>query len=303
ITAYFSEPGVTTVTADHREIGRVAARHLLERRFQKFGYYGSDELFFSRLRREGFVAAVEEQGASCAVLDVSSNFTSGRAWMRQEVELEEWLRSLRPPVAIMASTDLRADTLLETCRRIGLRVPEEIAVVGVDNDPVIVTHTQPPLSSVARNDRLAGELAARRLSNLMAGHADQRELILVPPVGVVARQSTETMAVEDPELAAVVQYVRDHVAEQFGVERLLGITQWSRRHLENRFQEQIGESPYALINRLRVEQAKRLIEQHPKQFLSKIASESGFSDLRHFRLVFRRVAGKSPTDYRRRTKK
>jgi LacI family transcriptional regulator len=280
----------------------MAARHLLERRFRKFGYYGTDELFFSRLRRQGFMTTVREHGANCAVLDVSSKFMSARTWMRQEAELEAWLRSLQPPTAIMASTDLRADMLLETCRRLGLRVPEDIAVVGVDNDPLIVAHSQPTLSSVARNDQLAGELAAQRLSELMAGRPDRRKLILVPPTGVVARQSTETMAVEDPELASVMQYVRDHIAEQFGVERLLGLTQWSRRHLENRFRDQIGESPYALINRLRVEQAKRLIETNPKQFLSKIAVESGFSDLRHFRLVFQRITGNSPTEYRRHAK-
>jgi LacI family transcriptional regulator len=304
INAYSAKPDVTTVTADHREIGRMAARHLLERRFRKFAYYGTDELFFSRLRRESFVSTVTEHGASCAVLDVSSKFMNAKMWMRREAELEDWLRSLQPPTAIMASTDLRAYMLLETCRRLGLRVPEEIAIVGVDNDPLIVTHSQPPLSSVARNDRLAGELAARRLAELIDRRTDdRRELILVPPIGVVARQSTETLAVEYPELAAAIQYVRDHVAEQFGVERLLSLTQWSRRHLENRFRDQIGESPYALINRLRVEQAKRLIEMDPKQLLSKVAAESGFSDPRHFRLVFRRIAGKSPTEYLRQTKK
>jgi len=141
ITAYFAEPGVTTVTADHREIGRAAARHLLERRFRKFGYYGSRGFFFSELRRDGFVETIREQGGDCSVLEVSSVVGSGRDWLRQQKQLESWLRSLTPPVAIMASTDLRADILLETCHRLNLRVPDQIAVIGVDDDPVIVEHS------------------------------------------------------------------------------------------------------------------------------------------------------------------
>jgi LacI family transcriptional regulator len=303
LTAYFAKPGVTTVTADHREIGRVAAAHLLARRFQRFGYYGSKDLYFSRLRREGFVSAVRQQGASCTVLEVPPNVTSAHSWTRQEKQLEQWLRALTPPAAVMTSTDLRADTLMETCRRLGLRVPEDIAVVGVDNDPVIVGHTQPPLSSVARNDRLAGELAARQLAEMMDGRPDRREMILVPPTGVISRQSTETLAVEDAELAAMVQHVREHIGENFGVERLIGLTGWSRRQLENRCRDQLGESPYVLINRLRVEHAKRLLEAPTKHFLGSVAEASGFSDLRHFRLVFHRLQGKSPAQYRRELKK
>jgi LacI family transcriptional regulator len=300
ITAYFPRSGVTTVTADHREIGRVAALHLLERRFRKFGYYGSKELFFSQTRRDGFMATVREHGARCALLEVSANVTSARVWMRQQAELERWLRALRPPVAIMASTDLRAGMLLDSCRRLGLRVPDDVAVIGVDNDPVVVARSQPPLTSVARNDRQAGELAAQQLAALMAGQPDRRELILVPPAGVVARQSTETLAVEDPALAALVQHVRENLGEKFGVERLLKLTQWSRRSLENHFRQHLGVSPYTLINQLRVDQARRILETRPKEPLAQVAAACGFSDVRHLRLVFRRMLKKSPSEYRRR---
>jgi len=299
ITAYFSEPGVTTVTADHREIGRQAARHLLERRFKKFGYYGSRDLFFSQLRRDGFVSTIRAQGGSCAVLEVSSVVASGRVWTRQQLQLEHWLRTLKLPVAIMASTDLRADMLLETCRQLGLRVPDDVAVIGVDNDPVIVSHAHPPLSSVARDDERAGELAAQILDQLMAGGRDRQKLVLVPPAGVVVRQSTETLAVEDPQLASLVQFIRSRVGEKFGVERLLELVPWSRRTLENRFRQQLGASPSAVINRWRVEHARRRLEADAKIPLATVAAACGFSDLRHFRLVFRRVQKQTPAEYRK----
>ena len=299
ITAYFPKPGVATVTADHREIGRVAAQHLLERRFRKFGYYGSGDLYFSQLRRDGFVGAIRQHGGRCAVLEVPSIVASGKMWMRQQQELEDWLRSLQPPVAIMASTDLRADMLLETCRRLGLRIPDQVAVIGVDNDPVIVDHSQPPLSSVARNDQQAGELAASLLHELMAGRRTRRLWRFVPPTGVVARQSTETMAVEDPELAGLIHYIRQHIAENFGVERLPPLVQCSRRTLEHRFRTHLGAPPSAVIHRLRVDQARRLLEARPKQSLAAIAAACGFSNVRHFRLVFRRFQKQSPAEYRR----
>jgi LacI family transcriptional regulator len=299
ITAYFPEPGVSTVTADHREIGRVAARHLLERRFKKFGYYGSRDLYFSELRRDGFLEVIQKKGGTCAVLEVPSIVASGRMWMRQQLQLEDWLRSLQPPVAIMASTDLRADMLLQTCRRLGLRVPDQVAVIGVDNDPVIVSHAQPPLSSVARNDQQAGEWAASVLDKLMAGQSDQRQVWFVPPSGVVARQSSETMAVDDHELAALVQYIRKHVAENFGVERLPPLVPCSRRTLENRFRANLGAPPAEIIQRLRVDEARRLIEADDKTPLATVAAACGFSDLRHLRLVFRRIQRQSPAEYRR----
>ncbi len=302
ITAYFPEPGVSTVTADHREIGRVAARHLLERRFKKFGYYGSRDLYFSELRRDGFVEVIREHGGLCAVLEVPSIVASGRMWMRQQIQLEDWLRSLQPPVAIMASTDLRADMLLQTCRRLGLRVPDQVAVIGVDNDPVIVTHAQPPLSSVARNDQQAGELAASLLDKLINGQRDQRQVLFVPPTGVVARQSTETMAVDDQELAGLVQYIRQHVAENFGVERLPPLVPCSRRTLENRFRANLGAAPAEIIQRLRVDEARRLIEADDKVPLATVAAACGFSDVRNLRLVFRRIQRQSPAEYRRRMK-
>ncbi len=299
LTAYFPDPGVPTVTMDHAAIGRLAARHLLERRFRHFGFYGSGELWFSQLRRQGFVETVRQHGAPCAVLEANSNIASGRTWMRQQLKLEQWLRALRSPVGIMASTDLRANMLLETCRSIGRRVPDEVAVIGVDNDPVICGYAQPPLSSVARDDRRAGELAAGLLADLMAGRRVRSGPVFVAPAEVVARQSTETMAVDDPVLAGLVQHVRDHVGEQFGVERLLAITHGSRRSLETRFQRQLGLPPGAFITGLRLKHAEKTLAANPRLPLSQVAAACGFSDLRHFRMVFRRRNGCSPAEHRR----
>lgn len=298
LAAYHLDDRVTTLTSDHWLIGKMAAEHLLERRFKRLAYYGATNLYYSELRKAGFMTTVVERGAACSLLEQAYHVDDAEAWVRQERELETWLLSLEPPVAIMAGNDVRAGRLLEVCQRLGLRVPEQIAVIGVDNDPQVHAHVQPGLSSIARQDFEAGVLAARKLNDLMEGRVGSGELIFVPPGRIIARESTDVTAIEDPELASVIEQLRPRLGEGVGVEWLLEKTQWSRRRLEMRFQEYLGEAPYSFITRLRVQQASRLLDQEPALQLSKVAATCGFSDLRHFRQAFQRFSRQSPAQYR-----
>jgi LacI family transcriptional regulator len=115
----------------------------------------------------------------------------------------------------------------------------------------------------------------------------------------VARRSTDTLVIEDPEVAGVVQQIRDHLNEVFGVERILGLSPLSRRQLEQRFRRSVGSPPYTFLNELRVERAKTLLAESHKRTLTRIASACGFSELRRFRAVFRRLTRLSPAEYRR----
>ncbi|MFA6563441.1 MAG: DNA-binding transcriptional regulator [Verrucomicrobiia bacterium] len=299
LTAHLGETGAPTVMVDHEATGRLAAAHLLERRFHRFGYYGTRGMHYSKLRRTGFAAAIGKAGGQCSVLEVSAAVTARRRWSRQEEELEQWLQTLQPPVGIMASTDLRASMVVDACAQLGLRVPEDVAVIGVDNDPVVCEFSHPPLSSVSRNDGEVGRRAAALLDRLMRGSSPPKQPILIAPDGVVARCSTETLAIENTHVAAAVQHIREHLHEPFGVERILGLSSVSRRRVEHRFRQSLGCTPYAFITRLRVERAKQLLAESEKRSLSEIATACGFSELRRFRLVFQRLTGTTPAHYRK----
>lgn len=299
LAGHLAEPGAPTVTVDYRATGELAARHLLERRFRRFGFYGTKGKWFSEERRDGFRAAVAEAGGECDCLEVRDFLHPRSRWTDQEEELERWLRRLQPPVGILASTDLRAVMVSNACQRLGLRVPEDVALLGVDNDIVACESCDPPLSSVSRNDWQVGWEAAAMLDQLMCGRRPRAWVQRVPPDGVAARRSTETLAIEDAVIASVVKFIRQHLSEPFGVERLLEQSALPRRQLERRFRHCLGCSPYIFINQQRVERARQLLAQPEKRTLTAIAADCGFRELRRFRLVFLKHTGQTPAQFRR----
>jgi LacI family transcriptional regulator len=288
-----------SITMDHYAIGQLAAVHLLERNFRRFGYYGPSDLLYGQLRRDGFCAAVADAGANVQIFEVQTVDHDARQKLdEQQQGLEQWLRKLQPPVGILASADLRASMVLEACQKLRLRVPDDVAVIGVDNDPMVCDFCDPPLTSVSRNDYQVGYEAAALLDRLLAGGSPPEKPARIAPAGIVQRESTNTVAVEDSYVAEAIRYMRDHVHEHFGVEELLQQLPLSRRSLEYRFRAALGRSPYDYLNQIRVDQAKRLLSNPHRTSLTKIALACGFGDLRRFRIVFQRHVAANPAEYR-----
>ena len=222
----------------------------------------------------------------------------GQVWMKQEQQLTKWLAGLPTPVGIFAASDMRTRQVLIACAQIGLKVPEQVAVLGVDDQQIICEHIRPTLSSVARNNIMEGYSAAALLDRLMRRNKARPSDQLVPPLQVVARESTATFAVTDDRLRNVLTYFHEHLEDPVTVEELCAHVDVSRRWLEYTFQSLLKETPYQYMRRKRLELAKHLLAEDPAAKIYRIAERVGFSSAKQLTKVFRREFGVSPRQFR-----
>ncbi len=180
----------------------------------------------------------------------------------------------------------------------GLDVPHDVALMGIDNDDTVCEFCDPPLTSVSRSGEQVGYEAAALLDRLMAGKSPPTGDVLIPPDGVIERRSTDIIAFEDAYVTKCVRYIHDHLDEAFGVERLIAVAGISRRLLERRFKQHTGMSPYQMLSQARVDRAKCLLTDPARLTLHRVAASCGFVDTRHLRLTFMRLTGKPPAAYR-----
>ncbi|MBN1589056.1 MAG: DNA-binding transcriptional regulator [Pirellulales bacterium] len=287
------------VMVDHYAIGQLAADHLLECGLRRFVYLGLKGVWYSDQRRDGFARQIEEAGGELQIYETDRRTNPDASWQSGLDEISHCLDGIVPPVGIMAVHDSRARLLVGECLRLGLAVPNDVAIIGVDNDDVVCEFCQPPLSSVSRSGYRVGYEAATLLDRLMAGEPPPDEDLLVPPDGVVKRASTDVIAIYDPHVATAVRYIQDHLGEAFGVEKLLRLLPISRRRLENLFRECVGRTPYDYLCYARVNRAKELLAGREKVSIAEVADRCGFPNSQRFRLVFTRITGKTPTAFRR----
>ena len=296
------DTGIPRLRPDHYAMGHLAAEHLLERGLRRLAYYGVQGCWFSVLRGRGFIECGEQAGATCDALEVPRSSGPWANWLKRTGLLVRWLKQLRPPVGLLGVQDYRARAVIEECDRLGLRIPHDVAVIGMEDDPTLCEFCRPTLSSVLRDSWRMGVESAEMLDRLMDGLPTPID-VAIPPVGVVARQSTDTIAVEDPHLAAALHFIHDHLSEPFGIDRVVRATSISRRQLETRFRRVLGCTPYDYLSRKRIERAKQLLSAPGKIKLHNLVTACGFSSAERMRLIFKRLTGMTPLEYRQAEKK
>jgi LacI family transcriptional regulator len=288
-------PSLPYVETDDAAIARAAADHLLERGFKHFAYCGVDPFKWSAYRAEHFARYLRERGFDC------HHYRPPRsgpiAWEQQQIALARWLRKLPRPVGVMAAYDIRGRQLLDACRGIDLAVPDEVAVVGVDNDELLCELADPPLSSVVPDAHRAGHTAAALLDRLMRGKLVPPEPVLIPPLGVATRRSTDVLATDDRVLAEAVRFIREHACEGINVVDVLRAVPLTRRVLEARFKDLTGRTPHEQIVKLRLDRVKELLAQ-TRLPLAVIARRAGFRHVEYLSAAFRRKIGQWPSEYR-----
>jgi LacI family transcriptional regulator len=288
-------PRFPTVISDSAAVAQLAADHLLERGFRQFGFCGDQRFAWSARHGANFVRRVGAAGHPC-VLFASEPEDFGD-WEGERRKLEAWIRRLPKPVGIMACYDIRGQQVLEACRALGIRVPDDVAVIGQHNDELLCELCDPPLSSVIPNARRAGYEAAALLDRLMRGERLRPTVVEVPPVGVATRQSTDVVAVPDRRIAAAVRFIRENACGGLGVGALLKAVPMSRTLLERRFKHFLGRTPYEQIQRARMDRARELLATTDLP-IADVAERAGFSGAEYLSAAFKARTGLSPRQFR-----
>jgi LacI family transcriptional regulator len=294
--------GVPRVMVNHFAAGRMAAEHLLGRGLRHLAFFGWSNLWYSEERQRGFFERAEEAGVKCAAFLQRSGEEADMSWPKRVARPAKWLAALPRPTGIFAVQDYRAQFLVEVCEEAKLRIPEDIALVGMDNDETVCEHSVPTITSVSRNSERIGWEAMALLDRMTHGEPAPTEDLLLEPDRVVARQSTEGIFCTDPLVRRAVQVIRERLHAQVNVADLAERLGVSKRTLEMRFRDTAGSSPHEFLTRLRVERAQALMHVPEKRTVKRIALECGFGTAATVYAAFRRHTGESPGSFRRKLK-
>ncbi len=295
ISARLLHPSLPTIVSDDNHIGKIAAEHFIERGFQHFAFFGINGYGFSIRRGDSFEETVKQHpNTTFSRYDIVYD----QKWSHESEDklLADWLKSLPKPLALFCCNDPKGLDVCKMCQHLGIMVPEEVAVLGVDNDTIVCEFCDPPLSSVDLNLHQIGYRAAQMLDKLMKGEPYVPPAP-VAPIGVVARQSTDILSIEDLEVATAIKFIRAQAHRDIQVEDILNEVSINRRALERRFKKSIGRSPASELRRQRIEIAKQLLSGTDHS-MAEIAGRAGFMYPQHMAVAFRQLTGLTPTEYR-----
>lgn len=289
----FGDLGLPRIASDMEAIGRLAAQTLIGQGYQTLAYCGFEDEVWCEARLRG----VRSIATPVAVFRTPWNDLREHEWQAERDLVGAWLQTLPRPVGIVACNDVRGHHVLEACRARDIAVPEEVAVIGVDNAETFCALCDPPLTSVVPDAERIGYEAAALLQRMMRGQRAPEKTLLVPPRGVFARQSTDSVAIQDPVVAKAARYIRENTHHPIGIEDLLARSGVSRSTLERRFRSALGRSPYDEIVRARLKRVKSLLRE-TDWTLNRIAEDTGFDHPEYLMVQFKRETGLTPTQWR-----
>jgi LacI family transcriptional regulator len=290
--------GVGQVITDETARAALALEHLLSRGFNNLAFFAPPSLRYSTRRGEAFRKATADAGYEC--FEYRPGYGPGRkiSWAERQRRVDRWLGSLPRPIAVLAIDAYHARQLAEICHFANIRVPDEVAILAGDSDDLLCEVATPPLSAISVASERIGYEAAGMLSNMMLGKACPKKPLAIPPHGVVSRQSTDVMSIDDPTIVQALRFIQQHAHHGIGVEGILREIPISRRSLEMQFRAYLGRSPAEEIRRVRLERGCQLLERRELS-ITEIALACGFSNATRFGIAFRKKYGSTPRTYRK----
>ncbi|WP_446785674.1 substrate-binding domain-containing protein [Macellibacteroides fermentans] len=290
---------VSNLTGDYFNTGVMAAKFFLNRGYRNFAFYGFKGAIWSRERADGYSHEIEKQGYKLAILENDNK--DREEWSYNHTVLGNWLQSLPKPVALFACDDHFALQISETCNVYNINVPDDIAILGVDNDDLLCNISDPSLSSIVLDVENGGYNAGKLLHQLITKEITEPFNIVVNPLIIERRKSTEKYAVWDKNIRTILNYIEKNYANHLSVEELVKQVPLSRRVLEKKFKEETGESLYQYIQNYRIDQFTRLLITTDYS-LFEAALQSGFENYKNVSRIFRKYKSLSPAEYRKRYK-
>lgn len=294
-------PKFPCVCTDLRDSGSVAAEHLLERGFKNFGYFRLARHAQSTSLEASFVESIRCSGHTCSVFKQPANTRKQTDWGTDSRQIAGWLDTLPQPSAVFAETASGGRQLIHACQEFGFSVPDEVAVLSAADDELLCEISNIPMSWVASAAEEIGQNAAMLLDRLMQRKPLPFKLRKIHPLGVVTRQSTNILAVQDETLAKAIRFIRETAGRPIQVQDVMDAVHVSRRVLERRFMEILGRTPAAEIYRSRIERAKNLL-LHTDFPVPDVADHAGFGSPEHLVQVFRKQMGQTPLQFRNRVR-
>jgi LacI family transcriptional regulator len=290
------------VDVDPKALGEMAVKYFIDRGFSNFGMIDMGTAFHSRHRGEAFVAALQRRELSCSIYNPRKKYTDpGRPVpfiVDSDEQIRRWIMGLPKPLAVFAADDRAGLWTCVVCWSTGINVPEEVVVLGADDDEMFSGMAQPHLSSIRVPAEQVGFEAARILDTMIAKRRVTWRSVLLPPIGIVTRQSTDTIAVDDNRVADAVRYISDNAQRGIRVEDVAEHVSLPRRMLERRFKSAIGRGPFAEIRRVQIGNIKMLLAQTDKT-IETVASECGFDNVMPMGEAFKKATGMPPGAWRR----
>lgn len=297
LTDRWGDSGLPLVRSDDEAIGRMAAAHLRERGFERFAFCGFSREAWSVRRQHGFSECVRQAGGSCHVFNSPWHGPKARAWEEEQQRIAAWMKEMTPPLAVMACNDVRGQHVLDACSKAGFAVPEDVAVIGVDNDELLCRLCSPPLSSVIPNAQGVGYRAAEVLDLLMdAGEPSERAQVM-PPLGVATRQSTDAVAIDDRDVASALRFIRENACRGISVNDVTFHSAVSRSTLERSLRKYLGRSPQQEIRHVQVKRVRELLLGTDLS-VEQIAPLCGFEHPEYMHVVFKRLTHMTPGEFR-----
>ena len=284
------------IKTDSYSIAKMASEHLLEKGLRNLAFCGFDNYDWSKERGSCFSKFNDEAGYETHTY-LHSPKMKVDDWENEQHRVSEWIKTLPKPVGVFACNDDRGQHILEVCKMLNLKVPEDVAVIGVDNDPMICDIGDPPLTSIVLNVEAAGFEAAKLLDQLINKRKIRGEQIMVTPSHIVQRQSSDILAVDDAEVALAISYIRNNAKNKILVNDVVKKTNVSRRTLEKRFKKTIHRSIHKEIQQVRVEWISKLLIETDMP-ISQITSLFEFTDVEHISRYFKKEIGIALREFR-----